>query len=125
MPPHLVTAEFIKLVRSRLAPGGIYVMNVVDNAQRPRFALSVIATLQTVFPMVELWADATPDPNERRATFVIAALAQPSPASQITLGAESTWRRWPAPHVKKLMSMLDAMVLTDDFAPVDRLIGVE
>ena len=72
VPPHLVTRDFMALVRSRLKPHGIYVMNVIDHAQRPRFALSIVETLKTLYPVAEIWSDATPDANERRATFVIA-----------------------------------------------------
>lgn len=125
VPPHLVTTEFMALVRSRLKPYGIYVMNVVDHASRPRFALSVVAGLRRHFPVVEIWADATPDTDGKRATFVIAALARPSPSGSITLGQDETWRRWPESVVARASRALGALVLTDDYAPVDRLIGVE
>lgn len=123
VPPHLVTHEFMALVQSRLKPHGIYVMNVVDHSQRPRFALSIIATLQRLFPVVEFWGDARPD--ERRATFVIAGLQRPSPAGSITLGEDNTWRRWSDKKISEASTALGAMRLTDDYAPVDRLIGVE
>jgi spermidine synthase len=123
VPPHLVTHEFMAVIKSRLKPHGIYVMNVVDHSQRPRFALSIVKTLKTLFPIVEIWGDARPD--DLRATFVIAALRRPSPAASITLGQESTWRRWSNAKVETGERTLQAQILTDDFAPVDRLIGVE
>jgi hypothetical protein len=85
--------------------------------------LSIIATLQRLFPVVEFWGDARPD--ERRATFVIAGLQRPSPAGSITLGEDNTWRRWSDAKISEASTALGAMRLTDDYAPVDRLIGVE
>ena len=125
VPPHLVTDEFVALVKSRLGPGGVYVMNVVDHGSRPRFALSVAASLRRHFPVVEIWSDATLDAEGKRATFVIAALDRPSPAGAITLGRDETWRRWPDTVVERASAALGAIVLTDDYAPVDRLIGVD
>lgn len=125
VPPHLVTAEFFALIRSRLAEGGLYVMNVVDESARPRLTLSVVETLSSSFPIVELWAQSEDAETHRRATFVVAALPQPSPAAALTLGDGTTWVRWSAERIASLSRQTGAIKLTDDFAPVDRLIGVD
>ncbi len=52
VPPHLVTREFAALVRARLAPGGVYVSNVIDAAATMQLSIAVAATLGEVFPRV-------------------------------------------------------------------------
>ncbi len=124
VPQHLVTREFFALVRKRLADGGIYLMNVVDSDTRPRLALSVANTLRTSFATVEVWRS---NQTGERATFVIAAMTKPTPASRLLSRVEPglEWHRIDANRIRLLDARLDPILLTDDYAPVDRLIGVE
>src|SRR3546814_6808374 len=46
IPPHLVTREFHRLVRDRLAPGGAYAINVIDQSENPRFTFALVKTMQ-------------------------------------------------------------------------------
>jgi len=123
MPQHLATREFFASVKSRLMTDGIYLMNVVDHHDRPRLAISILATLQTVFPVVELWRS---DEQGRRSTFVLAGLEHKTPYSRIASRASpgTAFARVGGAEIKKLKNSLAPLVLTDDFAPVDRLIGV-
>lgn len=122
MPQHLATREFFALVRSRLASDGIYVMNVVDNRDNPRLAASILATVATSFPVSEIWRSTE---QGRRATFVVAGLAKATPYATIPSRTATgmSFERI-APHKLSAMIHGQAIVLTDDYAPVDRLIGV-
>ncbi len=125
VPQHLVTAEFFGLVKERLrADEGIYVMNVVDRKSSPRLALSVVKTLQQVFPIVELW-----DLGESgaRTTFVVAGLSRPTPYAQIPSRIHNRlqFNRMAPADITRLAAALSPLILTDDYAPVDRLIGVQ
>lgn len=124
VPQHLVTEEFFRTVASRLSPAGIYLMNVVDSLSRPRLAYSVAETLARVFPVVEVWRS---NDTGERATFVIAAMRKPTPSDRLVSRHQQglVWRRVATDRRKLLAQRLGAMILTDDFAPVDRLIGVE
>jgi spermidine synthase len=124
IPPHLVTREFFALVATRLADRGIYLMNVVDDRTRPRLALSIRATLLTTFSIVEMWQM---NAAEGRSTFVLAAVRRPTPHDQVTLDVSPgvAFHRVDAKRLARLSTLLRPIVLTDDFAPVDRLIGVE
>lgn len=124
VPPHLVTEEFYREIRSALKPGGLYVMNVIDNPDRPRLAASVHATLSEVFPSVEVWVSNEP---AKRATFVLRAAQSPSPKSFMTskLQPDLAWQRLSAAQIAAAQRVLKPVVLTDDHAPVDRLIGLE
>ncbi|MGP6088884.1 fused MFS/spermidine synthase [Antarctobacter jejuensis] len=123
VPQHLVTREFFELVHSRLTPGGSYLMNVIDYADRLEAVGSLIATLREVFPEVELWTEARrPDPGER-VVMVIAAGAAPSEADSFVV---------PSPDRTRFAALAPAfvdqiaargLILTDDYAPIDRLVG--
>jgi predicted membrane-bound spermidine synthase len=55
VPSHLVTREFFTLVRNRLNDDGVFLMNVVDFPERLEALGAIAATLQAVFPSVEIW----------------------------------------------------------------------
>jgi spermidine synthase len=55
VPFYLATQEFFRLVRSRLAPGGIVALNVATVPGDHRLADGIAGTLRTVFPQVLTW----------------------------------------------------------------------
>ncbi|WP_201063482.1 fused MFS/spermidine synthase [Thiorhodovibrio winogradskyi] len=123
IPPHLVTREFAALVRERLAPDGLYLMNVVDTLPDPLLIKSLINTLQTAFAQVDIWMDHVPEAE--RVTFVISA-TNGTPLPDTIIARHGFVRRW--------QRMTDAVlgygrdprelpILTDDYAPVERLIA--
>ncbi|MEO1205974.1 MAG: fused MFS/spermidine synthase [Pseudomonadota bacterium] len=124
VPPHLVTREFYQLIRASLQPDGLYLMNVIDNPDRPRLVASVAKTLSQAFNNVEIWVS---NETTKRATFVVRASAKPSakPLLQSNVQEGLAWQRLSATQVAQGMAALNPVVLTDDHAPVDRLIGLE
>ena len=126
-PEHLVTREFFDLVAARLAPDGVFVMNVMDNVDRLDALAAVVATLRTVFPSVEVWTAASrPAPGERR-VFVLLASAQDSPVSSIDTPAPELTRFQvldPA-FVDNLLERTAPQILTDDHAPLSYLMGFD
>ena len=125
VPPHLVTREFFALVRSRLRDQGIYVMTAVDRASQPRLMLSVVKTLSQVFPVVEIWLDAEQADEGGRSTFILLAGSHPTPKTSLRSSQipGRHWRRWTGDEVAGLNKALRPQILTDDFAPIDRLLG--
>jgi len=124
VPAHLVTEEFFRLVADRLTPEGTFLMNVIDYADRLEALASVARSLQQVFPAVEIWTNtARPDPGAR-VVFVIVAGQSRTPRDSFVA---------PSPERTRFGAMSDdwaaaltrgrGIVLTDDFAPIDRLIG--
>lgn len=123
-PAHLVTDEFHAEVKRRLNPGGFYAINAVDRLREPRFALSLARTLTKRFAEVSLWLDATElGPEEARATWIILASDTPFAGEErrATRGLRRTWLRVPLDAM--LRAVPGAVELTDDFAPVDRLLA--
>lgn len=127
VPEHLVTEEFFRLVAARLAPQGVFAMNVIDSAGRLDALAALVVTLDAVFPSVEVWTEARPpDPGERR-VFVLLAGASDSPVSEITVPApEPTQFAVLDPaFIGGLVARKNARILTDDHAPVVRLMGLD
>jgi predicted membrane-bound spermidine synthase len=123
IPPHLVTREFHRLVRDRLAPGGAYAINVIDESENPRFTFALVKTMQRDFPAVEVWLDDDSRRQGGRVTFVVLGLKAASETAVLRAAHpfRRTWLRWPPQDLAARIQAADVPVLTDDFAPVDRL----
>jgi len=130
IPAHLVTREFHALIAARLSDRGFYAVNVVDRNTRPPFLLALLKTLKLDFPHVEVWAErdelmAARDGGARRVTYMVVAGRTATDISRVRArrGIERTWLRWPADDLAKTMAGADVPILTDDYAPVDRLMA--
>jgi MFS family permease len=126
VPQHLVSDEFNAEVARRLSPHGIYALNAIDRLREPRFALSLAITLRRRFGSVEMWLDAAElRPDEGRATWIILASATGSGRQdwQATRGVPRTWVQVPIDEVLAQMAPGAVVALSDDFAPVDRLLA--
>ena len=124
VPSHLITEEFFALVESRLNPGGSFLMNVVDFEDRLEALSALVRTLQVVFPSVEVWTyQATPEPGARM-VFILVAGQEPTPVDSFAALAPDRMvfgalaQGW----VDQLAARSE-LILTDDYAPVDRLMG--
>ncbi|MCL4676123.1 MAG: fused MFS/spermidine synthase, partial [Pararhodobacter sp.] len=125
VPQHLITREFFELVQRRLNPGGVYLMNIVDQNDRLDVLASVLATARAVWPSVEVWANPDHDPADNRRVFVLVAGEGPSGQSQIQSGTLFPLRavRVAASSLDAIMDARHPIVFTDDYAPIDRLLG--
>jgi hypothetical protein len=124
VPVHLVTREFFELARARLTGYGTFLMNVIDYEDRLQALGSIVLTLQEVFPSVEVWTQAVqPEPGSRM-VFVIAAGNAPSEFDGFS--APMPFRmEFGALGERFVIRIAETrgIVLTDDYAPIDRLIG--
>lgn len=125
VPAHLVTEEFAAEVARRLKPSGFYAVNVIESAEAPVFLLAFAKTLARAFASVEIWLDEESARRGGRVTFLVLAAAAPSPADRVTSTAppERAWRRWPQGELAPRLADPRVPVLTDDLAPVDRLMA--
>jgi hypothetical protein len=108
-----------------LKPQGSYALTVIDEPRRTRFLFSVVRTLFEVFPVVEVWAEVAQLQQANRITYLVVAGGAPSPAGRIDsrIDLDRSWVRWPASDLKPRVMASDSPVLTDDYAPVDRLLS--
>lgn len=123
VPWHLTTVEYSRQIRNLLVDGGVYVMNVIDYRRR-EFVRSAAATLLEVFEDVVLFAPPSYIQGDGGGNYILAASNIPIDIVAI----ESALRSRGSPEVgigeAELEAFIDdARVLTDDFAPVDQILG--
>jgi spermidine synthase len=119
IPFYLATKEFFELVKERLNPGGVVLVNVGHPRDSPRLEQVLVATMGAVFPTVlrdpsedvntQLLATAAPASGDR---LLARAPTLPGPLRQVGLAAAA--RLEPG--------LRGGRVYTDDVAPVEWLI---
>ncbi|MEK9754475.1 MAG: fused MFS/spermidine synthase [Rhodospirillaceae bacterium] len=130
IPAHLITREFNREIAKRLNPGGFYAVNVIDIGTEPEFLASFVRTLLQDFKSVEIWAEADElaaglAGRGQRVTYVVISSQTPSalpPKYASRRSIEREWARWPVAELNARFGP-ETPVLTDDFAPVDRLMA--
>jgi spermidine synthase len=124
IPYHLVTREYAELVKSRMAPDGLYVLNVLDAFPDPRLVKSMMKTLADSFEQVHVWMDLVP-PDAERMTFVISASDAREPPETLvaTRGLDHRWLRATEPMMRTGTPFDRLPTLTDDYVPVERLVS--
>ena len=123
VPWHLTTVEFNQQISEVLAPGGLYVMNVIDYPLHRAFVRAEARTLREVFDNVALFAPRSYLTGENGGNYILVASDSPIDIAAV----ESQVRSRGGIEVGISGQMLtdfigDAHVLTDDYAPVDQLL---
>ncbi len=134
LPFHLTTVEFLELVRSRLAPGGIVASNLIGAVTGEGSTLfrSMYKTYREAFPTVAVHPEGRTGPLQN---IILVASEGAAPATDVLL---DRWRqtRRRVPRAVNLGTAIrdryegevatrDVPVLTDDYAPTDALLFVE
>ena len=123
IPFHLTTLEYARHVSAKLSNDGLYLANVIDVFPGNNLIAAMLHTLEQQFNYVGVWIS-PPGQEEARLTYVVSASNIPIPAETLFIDApqDSQWFQindFVQTQVKKKRSPL----LTDDFAPVERLLG--
>jgi spermidine synthase len=123
VPWHLTTVEFAEEIRRVLRPDGVYAMNVIDLGE-VLFARSATAALAAVFPHVAVLAPPDYFTGARGGNYVLVA----SDATIDTETIEEAIRERGGVEVAledgDLSAWIgNAIVLRDDYAPVDQILG--
>jgi spermidine synthase len=137
IPFHLATREFFAAARSRLTPGGVLASNIIGALEGPRsgFFRAVYKTLTTVFPAVYVFPTdwSRYDSAESLRNIIVVATQDPPRSRAAVLGAAGAARRRVGVTIQRFLEAAgdlyvppvrtdDVPVLTDDYAPVDRLL---
>lgn len=124
VPYHLTTREFVALVKTRLSPQGLYLLNLTDVFPDPLLVKSIVKTLGEQFRQVHVWIEEPPT-KPTRISFLVSATDGVEPPMRITAqrGFERHWVRATEVLVATGTPMDDLPVLSDDFVPVERLVG--
>lgn len=137
IPFHLATHEFLQLVRERLTPGGVVVVNLIGSltGNESRLLRSLTKTYRSSFPTVLLYPvyESVGDDNPTYTRNVI--LVASDAAAPATAFLRQRWRtiRKSSPKAPDLDRAIadrwdrpvpfgDVPVLTDDYAPTDALL---
>lgn len=137
IPFHLTTREFLLLARSRLAPGGIVVSNIIGALEGPRSMLfrAMYKTMAAVFPSLYPFPTAFrpyDDVESIRNIILIASNERGLARGEILnraqrLGPRITYPeflRYANDYYDAPIRVTDVPLLTDDYAPVDTLLPV-
>lgn len=135
IPFHLTTREFLDLVKSRLAPGGAVVWNLVGALQGPRSRLfrAMYRTAAEVFPGRYLFPTSFRpyyDSDRIRNIILIGSGTPGLSRAQILARAHGiaprttyeAFIRYAADYYEEPVAIDDVPILTDDYAPVDTLV---
>lgn len=123
VPWHLATREMAAELRRVIRPGGGYVQNVIDYPPL-RFIRSEVATVAAEFRQVALIAPPAALAGEQGSNFVIVASDAPLPLAAVRERLSEVDPGAVVLEGAELREFVgDALVLTDDYAPVDQLLA--
>jgi spermidine synthase len=122
VPWHLTTVEFVRLVGERLAPEGIYTLNVIDYGDLD-FVRSETATLRDVFEHVAVLAPPDYLAGEAGGNFVLVGSDTNFDIERVAEAIATRGGLEVGLTGDGLTRFIDgARPLVDDFAPVDQMI---
>ena len=122
VPFHLASREALLEVDRVLAPGGLYVANLIDHPPLG-FARAELATMRSVFDHVTLLADPPTLAGEDGGNLVAVGGDRPLDLPAATRAMRSRDLDWRGIGWQELARFVaGAAVLTDDDAPVDQLL---
>jgi spermidine synthase len=139
IPFHVTTVEFMSVLKRRLNPGGVAIFNVIGSmkGQTSELVRSEYKTIRRVFRSCSVFPilETGERPDAYSATLVrnVILIATESPLAPADVRRRaSTLRNSRLPHLQSLAAAYngrslptgDVPVLSDDFAPVDRMIPV-
>ncbi len=134
LPFHMTTVEFLELVRSRLAPGGIVASNLIGAVSGDGSTLfrSMYKTYRAAFPTVAVHPEGKIGPLQN---IILIATEGAVPATDVLVDRwQETRRRVPdavdlggaiRERYDGAIDTRDVPILTDDYAPTDALLFVE
>ena len=120
VPYHLTTRELTARLKQLMTYDGALVVNLIDDYNKGRFLASYVRTLQSVFGErnVAVLLDDEEDMDSTRSTFVVIA-------SRNLAAVTADTAAWilPQDRLQRYLVNRGAIVLSDDFAPVDNMLA--
>ena len=146
VPYHLMTKEYNDAVKEALAPGGAYMLTLIDSLTEGELWRAAVHTMRETFPEVHVLCEEDDWHARNRAVYIIYGSNEPLDHRALwaaalksgTLsrrwgcalavgGAPFTLRPWthqmPDDRLHELLRQGDKVILTDQYAPVDNLMS--
>lgn len=128
VPIHFTTKEFFQLVRQRLKPNGILIVNLIDDLmpKKGSFIFSEMRTLQSIFPNGYIFTSSNSDKNIQNIIFLGLMTKEKIDFNdmRITKNDDALIRELPSKLLdQEKYKLKNYPVLTDDYNPVEYLIG--
>lgn len=126
IPFHLATVEFYRELDAILSDDGWALLNVIDDLDRPAMLAAILATIAAVHPHVAVLSPAPRSELMGRDTFVVVSSRRPFDPEAIVGVATRAGLRTTVVPVDEVLAAAPgggARLLTDDFAPVERLVS--
>ncbi len=124
IPFHLTTLEFNRKIARHLSPGGLYMVNLIDDYKYGRLLGAYVLTLRKTFKHVHVFCTRRDGVREGRDTFVIAASMVPGRFEDCRAGHGGSFpgSMLAEENLMALADKADRRILTDDDAPVENLL---
>lgn len=122
IPYQLTTREAVQKIYDALSPEGVVLANVISslNPENNQFLMSELATYQSVFPQVFLFAVQYPDPTEEQKkffqNFMLVGMKSVEPVSMFS--SDSLINNY-LQHYYPIVAGENEQVFTDEYAPVE------
>ena len=134
VPYHLMTKEYNDAVKATLAPGGAYLLTLIDSIEDGELWRAAVHTMRQSFAHVEVLDPHGFRNTADRAVYVLYGSDRPLDLAEVRAVAEEAYARAGADrkaftHVlekgrlEQFLSARPAVVLTDQYAPVDNLMA--
>ena len=114
IPFYLVTAEFFRLVRIRMADDGVLMMNLFDLSESQELLLATAATLRTVFPSVMV-------KSSFRGNHMLFAFTRSRSVESVRGQLEGPPILGATIGITELKPPVSTRTFTDDLAPVEEM----
>jgi hypothetical protein len=135
----VTTVEFMRLLKRRLNPGGVAIFNIIGSMEGPNSKLvrSEFKTIRQVFPSCAafpiLHTGEQPNDYSTLESRNVMLVASDTPLSSAEVRKRAAGlKNARLPHLQRIAEAFngqplptgDAQLLSDDFAPVDKLIPI-
>ncbi len=131
IPYHLTTKEFAAQLKALLKPDGMLLANVIDSFKSGQFMPAYIRTLEEVFGRGNVFLLTLSSDYDQMGISTYVVLASPKTWDMEDFvrtikrapGREMTAHVMPQERLQQYLKERDAIVLSDDYVPVDNLIA--
>jgi spermidine synthase len=123
VPYHLTTLEFIEEIAGILKTDGMFVTNCVDIFSIGRFLNAYVQTVAAVFPHVTVYVHTGIDSSMRSTFVVVGSHHNLHPVVLRDARKRRVARRIPPYQMQELALRNGNLILTDNHAPVEKMIG--